>query len=725
MKPVLLENLGLALQNRYRHSGNRSDIDRAIAVFGEAVNLTPKGSPDVANRQANLSSGLRERYFVAEDLNDLKRAIDASKVAVALTSDGAPAMPLRLSGLSESLAALYRASPNDSYINMAIAASEKAVTLAPNKSADLANFLAILGNAYASRHEAAHAAGDTKRARAAYQSACELGMHLAPQATLRAGENWGDWASARMEWAEAVNAYSYCIKVFEELLQGQAGWGYKEDWLYTVRGVYARTAYAMARGNDLQGAVVTLERGRGRLFGSHLTLDSLRTSNHAELYDQYIAAVRQLAAVTGYKMPGDASPTASHSGAEVLAAHATFKSILAAIREIAGYEDFSRPVTFERIERAVDSVVSMGGSNVLYIASSPKGGVGLLVGAGGKVTPIWLDQLTDKAVDGQLFGGSASDSGGIFRAYVFWREKPDDESRRSAWFAALDATTHWLWQVVIAPLLAAFPELAAPSGLVSALAESGTAQPLTMVPYGALGLLPLHAAWTSDAGSATQRRYALDVMSINYSLSILSLLQARSRAAGRAADSILAIDNPDNWLSFSASEIAEVVAPFSMDKTKILGGSTATKQNVLQHLSSYAVLHFSTHGMADFMNPLDSFVSLAGGDRLSLRDILPLQLDHARLAVLSACESGLLGIRLPDEVISLPSGLCQAGVPGVVASLWLVDETSTMTLMGRFYHHWQKEQLQPVEALRRAQIEVRDAGSAHPFYWAAFCCTGV
>lgn len=56
-----------------------------------------------------------------------------------------------------------------------------------------------------------------------------------------------------------------------------------------------------------------------------------------------------------------------------------------------------------------------------------------------------------------------------------------------------------------------------------------------------------------------------------------------------------------------------------------------------------------------------------------------------RLALLSACETGLPGTQLPDEVVSLPTRLLQAGVAGVAASLWSVADLSTTLLLVRFY----------------------------------------
>ncbi|NMQ21094.1 CHAT domain-containing protein [Candidatus Competibacter phosphatis] len=193
----------------------------------------------------------------------------------------------------------------------------------------------------------------------------------------------------------------------------------------------------------------------------------------------------------------------------------------------------------------------------------------------------------------------------------------------------------------------------------------------------------------------------------------------------------------------------------------------ATAVAVRDALPHYAVWHFSCHGSANFADPLHSGLALANTDVLTLRDILALRLSGVRLAVLSACETGLPGTDLPDEVVSLPAGLLQAGVAGVVASLWSVSDFSTMLLLTRFHDFWRIEGLAINQALRRAQQWVRDTTNreklvyfqdiiggarasvvspegarslygelddydepdrrsfAHPYHWAAFSYVGV
>jgi CHAT domain-containing protein len=75
---------------------------------------------------------------------------------------------------------------------------------------------------------------------------------------------------------------------------------------------------------------------------------------------------------------------------------------------------------------------------------------------------------------------------------------------------------------------------------------------------------------------------------------------------------------------------------------------------------------------------------------------------------LSACETGIVGTDLPDEVVALPSALLQTGFGGVAASLWSVADISTAMLMEHFYRRSRVDGLPPARALRAAQQWLRD-----------------
>jgi CHAT domain-containing protein len=148
---------------------------------------------------------------------------------------------------------------------------------------------------------------------------------------------------------------------------------------------------------------------------------------------------------------------------------------------------------------------------------------------------------------------------------------------------------------------------------------------------------------------------------------------------------------------------------------------------VAEAAASTDVLHLATHGLFRPDNSFFSALKLADG-WLDVREIYRLPL-HARLVVLSACESGMGKIRGGDEVIGLARGFFAAGAQTVIASLWNVHDRSAPVFMQKFYSALQSEvlvegkSLRPATALQAAQLAAIRM-EQHPYYWAPFYAIG-
>jgi CHAT domain-containing protein len=208
---------------------------------------------------------------------------------------------------------------------------------------------------------------------------------------------------------------------------------------------------------------------------------------------------------------------------------------------------------------------------------------------------------------------------------------------------------------------------------------------------------------------------------------------------------------PPNMLRRTGSQVAVVRRHFPTATD--LSDEAAMRSAVLGEMRAHDLYHFACHGCADTEDPLRSRLLVHDGP-LTLLDLIKERFPAARLAVLSACETSVPDPDLPDEVISLPSALVEAGVPGSIGSLWRVRERPTALLMARFYELWLTEGMAPPAALGEAQRWLRDstraeledyskdfltwprrtrkaaerlAGErtyAHPDDWAAFVYTG-
>ena len=148
----------------------------------------------------------------------------------------------------------------------------------------------------------------------------------------------------------------------------------------------------------------------------------------------------------------------------------------------------------------------------------------------------------------------------------------------------------------------------------------------------------------------------------------------------------------------------------------------------------FEVLHFATHGLLDNRNPMFSYLTLAqtAGDPnedglLEAREIINMDL-HAKLAVLSACQTARGRVGAGEGVIGMSWALFVAGVPTTVASQWNVDSASTTELMIDFHRrltHPGNAKASKAEALRQAELGLlRSERYRHPFYWAGFVMVG-
>jgi CHAT domain-containing protein len=102
-----------------------------------------------------------------------------------------------------------------------------------------------------------------------------------------------------------------------------------------------------------------------------------------------------------------------------------------------------------------------------------------------------------------------------------------------------------------------------------------------------------------------------------------------------------------------------------------------------------------------------------------------MRLTRSKLAILSACRSGIERYYAGEGVIGLSRAFLGAGVPLVVASQWPVETESTEDLMVEFHRLRKVENLPTSSALRRAALHLIEGGRyAAPYYWAAFFAVG-
>jgi CHAT domain-containing protein len=206
---------------------------------------------------------------------------------------------------------------------------------------------------------------------------------------------------------------------------------------------------------------------------------------------------------------------------------------------------------------------------------------------------------------------------------------------------------------------------------------------------------------------------------VTYAPNAAFLQQAVSRARSFGDLDLLVVDDPspvsESPLPGAQHEAAAAVAAFRPRAVR-LRGKDANRRAIATALPGATVIHVASHRATDLQHPLDGGLLLAGDDVLRVRDLLQLGVS-SRLAILSACDTGVPGLDLPDEVVGLATAFLQAGAAAVIASMWPVPDAATMLLVVRFYDCWRREGLKPAQALRRAQCWLRDTPSGQVREW--------
>lgn len=123
---------------------------------------------------------------------------------------------------------------------------------------------------------------------------------------------------------------------------------------------------------------------------------------------------------------------------------------------------------------------------------------------------------------------------------------------------------------------------------------------------------------------------------------------------------------------------------------------------------------------AEFLGEIDT----SNDGVLTALEVLSLDFTGTRLAVLSACETGLGAVHEGEGIYGLRRAFQEAGVANVVTSLWEVSDEGTQALMTAMYSRL-LDGVPPREALRQAQRELMaDERWGYPYIWAAFTLVG-
>lgn len=232
-----------------------------------------------------------------------------------------------------------------------------------------------------------------------------------------------------------------------------------------------------------------------------------------------------------------------------------------------------------------------------------------------------------------------------------------------------------------------------------------------VVPPAMLSLLPFHALpWDGDALGAGHE------VSYLPSASLLTRLNGTQDRPWAELNALLVGDpaaDPRHELRKLPGTVAET-AELSrlLPRHRLLTGTDATRDRVLDAAPDCQVLHLATHGLVDELAPNRSRLPLAGDDVLGIADLLRVA-HEPQLLVLSACDTGRGTATAGGDVLGLTRAALITGARHAIVSLWPVRDRTGCLVITRTYRYLLEDPTACVgSALTRAQRAVRDLSGA-------------
>ena len=193
----------------------------------------------------------------------------------------------------------------------------------------------------------------------------------------------------------------------------------------------------------------------------------------------------------------------------------------------------------------------------------------------------------------------------------------------------------------------------------------------------------------------------------------------------------LIIGNPKvNWLQPlpGARKEAEMVG--RLVGVPPLVEEKATKQAVLERISSVSLIHFAAHGNAErgeiALSPIptpnsQNAIPPKEAYMLTMADVSRVKV-RAKLVVLSCCHSGSGEIRA-EGIIGIARAFLGSGARSVLVALWAISDSATEQLMSRFYEHLVEGE-SASESLHQAIKWMRKSGLTKVSEWVSFTLIG-
>lgn len=725
-RPGYLGNLGVATLNLYERTGNGRDLEDAIAACREAVITCLQGDPDRPMLLHSLGNALFTRFEADLAASDAESAVEAFRQAVESCPDGHLNRPMHLAGLGMALLGWAERKSDSKVLDEAIAALDSAVRATRETDPTHANHLTNLGLALNTRG----GEQDLVEARQMFRRAAE---NSAAAATVQiyAGMEWGDAAGAARAWPESAAAFELCVRLLPEVADSALARLDQEHRLALFPGLGASAAASALEARSPESALTVLEQARGVMLSQafHMKSDTSVLEHISPQHARRLEELRvALSADRPAWSPGQAGSGVSASArtqADLAADDRRYRSraqlarereeLAAEIRKLPGLERFLKPPALSRL------LDQASAGPIVLLNSHHRRSDGLIITSSGvRVTRLTRLTPDSAAVMQRQFSAALRSVNDEATS-----EREHHQAERS-----IERILGQLWDDVAEPIL---EEL----GFGAAAAQQAWRPRIWWGSTGPLAQLPLHAAGHHDADGANGAS-VLDRAISSYTPTVEALRHARAQSATTRLPGaferprLLAVGMSrtpgEARLPGALREVGAVQRRFRGTTTCLLD-EQATWQRVHDLLPMHSWAHFACHGIGDLREPSSGRLLLSDHlDRpFTILDVSRLRLEHAELAVLSACETTKPADQLPDEAIHITSAFQLAGFAQVIGTLWPVNDIVARRFTDHVYGILRMDGGHSPDgamATHASTLALRDRYRSHPSLWSPFVHVG-
>lgn len=661
LRGALHNGMAIALHDRFTLDHQEETLARAIDAQRIALSLSPHpGSRSALGRQSNLAGYLIEWFQRTEDRKALSEGVELLEGVHRATDRDEPDWYGAVQNLANALHTRGVADDNRDELERALDLRREAADAAP-ASPYLAGMKRDLATTLLRIHDLDPSFSCDDEVDQLLEEAFRLGVSSDPVGAIGAARRLLRHRFVRRDFAAAARAGEEGLELARQASLQQVGMESRRQLLRELRGTAIQTAIAALSIGEVERAVLALEGGQAVVFGEQVELAAIATDAGPRLAER-IAPLREAL--------GSVEALPPKRRLEVR------EALDAAIAGAGG--ELGRPPQWAEVREAAAV------RPLLYLAAGRDSGLGILVTAEEPPRHFECSLLVEKRVR-EL-------TAAYFASIEALRSDPPD----------IDAADERLRDVVCGLHETISGDLL---DAVAGLAE------VAVIGSDFLAALPLHLLGSGVGEGLLMARGTM----IAATPSAAALRWAARPRAGDGLEPRVIVAMTQGLRAAPCADL-EMRLAGAHGPASVLRDADASVAAVLTEAARARYLHVVCHGLSDPWNSHKSHLSLSDGD-LRAADFLAAMPGEGRLALLSACETAVGEVELPDEGGGLSNALLQFGYGGVIGTSWPVPGDVAAFFSDALTRHLLAEDYEPAAAYRAAVAEVAALTAAELEEW--------